>query len=249
MNAHPATLFWPMNGHPDRDECSPRHPVLAKSPWRASGSRASSATDPHTWMRPDGASAPVEPNPCITAQAEAKTRERTHTAACVSSAVPREECSVPHPAPLARGRPHCEIGVTTARLAAPGTRVTTEKGNLGLQVRRGWPARAGMASSDPLSRPDATPAVFANIFPHELRRLPTLAGRTMDASVDPTRHQATAITPPLHATALPLKWAVRLQGQWQEGDCWVRGLAGLWRTPSQYSPVYHDGTCSVGTPG
>ena len=58
-----------------------------------------------------------------------------------------------------------EVGVTAARATAPGVGSQSENGNPGLQVRRGWPARAGMASSGPLPGPDAKkPAFYDDVF-------------------------------------------------------------------------------------
>ena len=75
-------------------------------------------------------------------------------------------------------------------LLAPGAGAA---GNPGLQVRRGWPARCGMASSGPLAGPDANPPAFpTTFFSHERGRLPALAGtRAADGTITKRHnHQA-----------------------------------------------------------
>ena len=53
----------------------------------------------------------------------------------------------------------------TTSAVAPGFGSRHENGNPELQVRRGWPARAGMASSGPLPGPDAKkPAFYDDVF-------------------------------------------------------------------------------------
>ena len=64
---------------------------------------------------------------------------------------------------VARCGEKCEKRART-RLIAPGLGSQSENGNPGLQVRRGWPARRGMASSGPLAGPDAKNPAFPKIF-------------------------------------------------------------------------------------
>ena len=58
-----------------------------------------------------------------------------------------------------------ERSVRATSAVAPGLGSRHENGNPELQVRRGWPARAGMASSGPLPGPDAKkPAFYDDVF-------------------------------------------------------------------------------------
>ena len=95
----------------------------------------------------------------------------------------------------------------------PGLGSRHENGNPELQVRRGWPARAGMASSGPLPGPDAKkPAFSEDFFSHELGRLPALAGaqaagEPMAVKSKVPRRSGGRRTPPLRGTIpeLPAK--------------------------------------------
>ena len=57
-----------------------------------------------------------------------------------------------------------EIGVTHSVATAPTLGTLAENGKSGLQGRRGWPARGGMASIHPLPGPDAKTPAFPKIF-------------------------------------------------------------------------------------
>ena len=58
-----------------------------------------------------------------------------------------------------------EVGVRATSAVATGLGSRHENGNPELQVRRGWPAWAGMASSGPLPGPDAKkPAFYDDVF-------------------------------------------------------------------------------------
>ena len=67
------------------------------------------------------------------------------------------------------GEPWWEIGVRTASATAPNPGSLNEKVTFGLQVCRSWPARAGVASTYPLPRPDAKTPHFRRIFSSRTR--------------------------------------------------------------------------------